>query len=147
MKDGRVDLILLLVLRSWRHASAFVVGLRVVTTSVGILSLIMVLVVGSVGAPATVGAAATSRTRVGWWIWCPCKLVFVGAVRMVLVPKSKLTICALAFVTVPKRDALVLERPIPIRIARCASEFVRRCVIDEPRRRRTVEATKLWIGI
>ena len=54
LKECRVEFVLFLVLRTWGRASAFVVGLRVVTTSVGILSLIMVLVVGSVGAPATV---------------------------------------------------------------------------------------------
>ena len=63
LENGRADLILLLVLRTWRRASAFVVGLRVVTTSVVIVSLIMVLVVVvvSIGAPATVRAAASSR--------------------------------------------------------------------------------------
>ena len=74
----------------------------------------MMLVGFSIGAPATVRAAASSRARVGWRILRSCELVRVSAVGMVLVPKTKLTVGALAFVTVPEGDTLVLNRPVPV---------------------------------
>ena len=106
----------------------------------------MVLVIVSIGAPAAVRAAASSRARVGWWILRSCELVRVSAVGVVLVPKAKLTVGALAFVTVPEGDSLVLNRPVPVRIAHCTFDFVWCGVVDKPRRWRTVEAAKLWIG-
>ena len=125
------------------RARPFVVVLRVVATSVGILGSIMMLVGFSIGAPATVSATSSSRTRVGWWILRSCELVRVSAVGVVLVPKAKLTVGALAFVTVPEGDSLVLNRPVPVRIAHCTFDFVWCGVVDQPGWCRAVEAAKL----
>ena len=61
--EGRVDVILLLALRSGRRTCACVGVLWVVAISGVVVSVIVVLVilVVSVGTPATVRAAATSR--------------------------------------------------------------------------------------
>ena len=93
------------------------------------LVLIIVLVV-SVGSPAAIGAAASSRASVIVLVLRSNSSDLVRDIGVVLVPSAKLSIDALAFVAVPESDSLVLDGPIPVGVAHGTLEVFWTGVVD-----------------